>query len=50
VAADIARDLAAAGGKADENDVLQAERLDHRRKVVGVVIHVVASQAWAERP
>ena len=42
VPADVARDLAAAGGEADEDHVAQVERLDQRRQVVGVVVHVVA--------
>ena len=42
VAADVARDLAAAGRVADVDGVLQVERLDERGEVVGVRVHVVA--------
>jgi hypothetical protein len=42
VAADVARHLAAAGGEAGQDDVVQVERLDQLRQVVGVVVHVVA--------
>ena len=36
------RDLAAAGGMADVDGVVQIEVLDERGEVVGVVVHVVA--------
>src|SRR5690606_13420604 len=42
VAADVASHFAAAGGEADHGDIAQVERGDHRRQVVGVVVHVVA--------
>ena len=42
VAADVAGDFAAAGGVADVDRVLQVERFDERREVVGVGVHVVA--------
>jgi hypothetical protein len=42
VARDVVHDLAAAGGMAHVNGVLQIEMSRHRRQVVGVVIHVVA--------
>ena len=42
VAADVARDLAAARRVADVDRVLQVERFDERREVVGVGVHVVA--------
>jgi hypothetical protein len=42
VAADIVGDLAAARRMADQNDVLEVERLDQRREIVGVGVHVVA--------
>ena len=42
VAADVAGDFAAAGGVADVDRVLQVERFDQRREVVGVGVHVVA--------
>ena len=42
VATDIAGDFAAAGGVADVDRVLQVERFDQRREVVGVGVHVVA--------
>ena len=42
VTADIAGDFAAAGGVANVDHVLQVERLNKLREVVGVGIHVVA--------
>ncbi len=42
VATDVAGHFAAAGGEADQGDVLQVQRFDHCRQVVGVVVHVVA--------
>ena len=42
MAADIAGDLAAAGGMADQHDVLQVEFLDQARQVVGIAVNVVA--------
>ena len=42
VAADVAGDFAAAGGVADVDRVLQIERFDQRREVVGVGVHFVA--------
>jgi hypothetical protein len=42
VPADVARDLAAAGGMADVDRVLEVERLHHRREVVRVRVHVIA--------
>ncbi len=42
VPADVAGHFAAARGVAHVNGVLQIERLDQRRKVVGVGVHVVA--------
>ena len=42
VAADVARDFAAAGRVADVDRVLQIERLDQRREIVGVGVHLVA--------
>ena len=42
MAADVAGDFAAAGGVADVDRVLQVERFDERREVVGVGVHVVA--------
>jgi hypothetical protein len=41
VAADVARDLAAAGGMADQGRVSQIGRLEHCGEVVGVAVHVV---------
>ena len=38
----IARDLAAAGGMADMDGILQVEMLDHREGVGGIMVHVVA--------
>ena len=34
--------LAAASGMADVNGVLQIQMPDHRGKIVGIVIHIVA--------
>jgi hypothetical protein len=42
VTADIARDLAAAGGMADMDGILQLEFSDELSKVVGIGIQVVA--------
>ena len=42
VAADVAGDFAAAGRVADVDGVLQVERFDELREVVGVGVHVVA--------
>ena len=42
VAREVVHHLAAAGGMADMDGVLQVEMRGHRREVVGVVIHVVA--------
>ena len=41
VAPDVAGDLAAAGGVAHENGVLEIERLDHGCKIVGIAVHVI---------
>jgi phosphoribosylformimino-5-aminoimidazole carboxamide ribonucleotide (ProFAR) isomerase len=40
--ADVAGDLSAAGGVADQRDVSQVERLDHGCEIVGVAVHVVS--------
>ncbi|MNJ51502.1 hypothetical protein D3C77_468100 [compost metagenome] len=50
VAADVARHLAATGGKAHQGDILQVQRFDHRSQVVGVVVHVVAFPRLAGTP
>ncbi len=50
VAADIAGDFAAARGVADMDRVLQVERFDERREVVGVGVHVVAVPGLARAP
>src|SRR6266487_4192415 len=42
VAADVTRDLAAARGMADVDRILQVERFDERREIVGVGVEVVA--------
>src|SRR5439155_228597 len=47
VAADVVRDLAAAGRVADVDRVLQVEGLDERREVVGVRVHVVTAPRLA---
>jgi hypothetical protein len=50
VTADVAGDFAAAGGVADVDRVLQVERLDEFREVVGVGVHVVAGPRLARTP
>ena len=42
MARDVVHDLAAAGGMADVDGVLEVEMRGQRREIVGVVIHVVA--------
>ncbi len=42
VAADVARDLPASGGVANQRDLVEIEGFDHCRKVVGIPVHVVA--------
>ncbi len=42
VAADVARDFSASGGVAHQRDLLEIERFDHGRKIVGIAVHVVA--------
>ena len=42
MATDVAGHLAAAGGMADQHGVMQIERFDERRQIVGVGVHVVA--------
>ena len=42
MAGEVVHDLAAAGRMADMDGVLEAEMGDHRREVVGIVVHVVA--------
>ncbi|MCY1366701.1 hypothetical protein D9M69_536060 [compost metagenome] len=44
MAADVVRHFAAAGGVAHHRDVLQVERLDQLREIVGVAIHVIAGR------
>ena len=46
----ITHHLAAAGGMADVDGVLQIEMRRHGRKVVGIMIHVVAVALWLDRP
>ena len=47
VPADVAGDLAATGGMADMDRVLQVERLDQLRQVVGIGVQVVAAPGLA---
>ena len=47
VAADVARDFAAAGGVAHQRDVLEIERLDHGGQIVGIAVHVVSGRGLA---
>ena len=42
LAADVAGDFSAAGGMADMDRVIQVQRFDERREIVGVGIHLVA--------
>src|SRR5450755_3049747 len=41
VAAEVPNDLTATGGVSHQGDVVQVELVDHRREVVGVVVHVM---------
>src|SRR6202011_808066 len=41
MAADVSRNLAAAGGMADMDGILQIESLDQRREIVSVGVHIV---------
>ncbi|MNT47658.1 hypothetical protein D3C72_1843910 [compost metagenome] len=41
MATDIACDLAAAGGMADQNDVVKIELFDQFGQIVGILIHVI---------
>ena len=50
VAADVARDLAAAGRVTHQGDVVEVEGLDKGREIVGIAVHVVARRAWLDRP
>ena len=47
VSPDVARDLTAAGGVADDRDVVQVERLDEGGEIVRVAVHVVARRRLA---
>jgi hypothetical protein len=47
MAGDVVHDLATASGMADTHRVLQVEMRGQRRKVVGMVVHVVAGCALA---
>src|SRR5882672_10256665 len=42
MARDVAGDFTATGGMADVNRVFEVERVDQRREVVGVGVHVIA--------
>ena len=50
VAGDVARRLAAARRMADVNGIAQVEVFDKLRHVGGIVVHVVPSLTWLERP
>ena len=50
VAAEIARHLAATGGVSDVDGVVQIKMLGQLGEVIGIVVHVVPSLTWAERP
>jgi hypothetical protein len=47
VATDVADDLAAAGGVANEYGILEIERLNHSCKIVGIAIHVIPRRGLA---
>jgi hypothetical protein len=47
VSADVPGHFAAAGGMADVDRLLQIERFDERREIVGVGVHVVAIRGLA---
>ncbi|MNV64960.1 hypothetical protein D3C71_1576270 [compost metagenome] len=42
MAADVARNLSAAGRKADQGHILELQGIDHCGEVISVVVHVVA--------
>jgi len=42
MAADVVGDFPTTGRMADQHDIAQVQRLDQRREIVGVGIHVVA--------
>ena len=42
VAADITSDFTAARGEAEQHSILEVERLDERREIVGIGVHLVA--------
>jgi hypothetical protein len=50
VAADVPGHLGAAGGVADQDRVMQAERLDQGGQVVGVGVHVIAGPGLVRTP
>ena len=50
MAPDVAGNLGAAGGEANEEGPLQIELLDELGEVVGIRVHVVPFQSWLERP
>jgi hypothetical protein len=41
------RDFSASGGVAHQGRVVEIERLNHRREIVGVAIHVISSRGLA---
>jgi hypothetical protein len=47
VTSDVTGDLPAAGGAAHQRDVVEIERLDHGREIVGVAVHVVPRRGLA---
>jgi hypothetical protein len=42
MATNVAGDFAAAGRMADQGDTVQFQRVDQRRQVIGVSVHIVA--------
>jgi hypothetical protein len=50
VAADVARDFSTSGRVADQRDILEIEGFDHCRQIVGIAVHVIADDAWLDRP
>src|SRR3546814_8074394 len=50
VAGDVAGDFPAPGREAEHRYIFEGERVDHRRKVVGIMIHVIALPGLARSP
>jgi hypothetical protein len=50
VPTDVAGNLAAAGRVSDVNRVLQVERCDERREIIGIRVHIVAGERLTRAP